>query len=206
MPLFERTGCCLLIFAAGLLVTDGASADDAQVSSKNGVGVSAPSWTGLPGVDGRKHASADLAESSAILVIFYATSCHECEPYAERIGQLTRDFAKRKVASVLINVCREEQDNLEAMKACAEKHRWSAAFLRDESQAIGKAFGASITPEVFVLDGKRRIVYRGAIDDHWNPAKVKREHARIAIEELLAGKPIAQPTSEPFGCDITYEE
>lgn len=82
------------------------------------------------------------------------------------------------------------------------------AYLLDGSGAIGKAYGAKTTPHLFLIDAKGILVYAGAIDDKptANPADIKsaRNHVLAALADVKAGKPVAVPTSKPYGCSVKY--
>ena len=80
-------------------------------------------------------------------------------------------------------------------------------YLFDESQQIGRAYGARVTPEVFVVDRERRIAYQGAIDDNWQSAdQVKKPYLRQALDALLAGRKPEPAETKPVGCGIQYED
>lgn len=84
----------------------------------------------------------------------------------------------------------------------------AAALLMDSSGAMGRAYGAVVTPHMFVIDGKGQLVYAGAISD--NPtmnakeARASRNHVRAALEDLAAGRNVATSSTRPFGCTIAY--
>jgi peroxiredoxin len=83
-----------------------------------------------------------------------------------------------------------------------------AALLMDSAGSMGRAYGAVVTPQMFVLDPKGEIVYSGAISD--NPtmsakeARAARNYVRAALEDLAAGRKVATPSTRPFGCTIAY--
>lgn len=170
------------------------------------IGGAMPAWKDLPGVDGRKHSSDELADAKVVLVIFYANHCPDCQAYLDRIKGVAADYQAKGVATVLVCVSHEEEDDLAHMTSLAKKEKLAAQYLQDKSQRLGKELGAEWTPEAFVFDENRRLVYHGGVDDHWNPKKVKRRHLREALEETLAGKKVTVPTSEIHGCVIEYEE
>lgn len=169
-------------------------------------GTPAPTWSALPGTDGKNHSLSDHADKKAVLVVFFANHCPDCEGYLDRVLAISKDYKEKGVATVLISVSRMEEDTLEHMIQLAREKKFDCDYLKDESQAIGKQFGAGSTPEVFLLDGDRKVAYHGAVDDHWKPAKVTRPHVRIALDEILAGKPVSMPETEAQGCFIEYED
>lgn len=195
-----------LLLLTGFLFASMGSLNAEEESAPLAIGQPAPRWENLPGVDGKNHSLDELKDKKAILVVFFANHCPDCQDYLHRILELARDVEKKEVAVVLISVSRMEEDGIEEMKKMAGKGSFPCQYLKDESQKIGRAFGASATPEVFLFDGDRRLVYHGALDDHWNPTKVKRNHARLAIEEIVTGRKVSVPTTEPKGCFIEYEE
>lgn len=188
-------------FTAGAvaLVSVGAGFADAEI------GKPAPAWESLPGVDGGKHSLAELGKAKAVVVVFFDNHCPDCDTYYGRINAVAKEYKPRGVETVLISLGPMEEDNLTHMIAFARERKLSAQYLKDTSQKTGHAFGAKVTPEVFVLDGKRHVAYHGAVDDHWNEKKVSRQHLRQALEEVLAGKPVSVPKTVAKGCDIEYE-
>jgi peroxiredoxin len=187
-------------------VTLAAVAVRAAAASKGiAVGDPAPEWVDLEGVDGKLHALGDLKEAKAVLVVFTCNHCPVAKAYEDRLSELYGEFHDRDVEIVAINVNNGEGDKLPAMKERAEEKGFEFAYVYDPSQEIGRAFGATVTPHAFVLDGKRRVVYVGAIDDNMNPKKVEAHYVRDALEAVLAGKPVELAETEPSGCGIGYE-
>ena len=180
---------------------------DAQADAKKGleIGDAAPEWKELEGIDGKKHSLADLKEADAVAVIFTCNHCPVAKAYEERLVELEQNYKDKKVAIVAINVSNSEADKLPAMKKRAEEKGFQFAYLYDPSQEIGRQFGAKVTPHAFLLDKERKLVYRGAIDDSQNAAKVTKHSLRDAIDAVLAGKAPAEPETKQFGCGIGYE-
>jgi peroxiredoxin len=95
---------------------------------------------------------------------------------------------------------------LKEMKIRAEKRAFNFPYLRDEDQTAAKAFGASHTPEIFLFDSERKLVYKGKIDDNWkNEHQIKNKYLREALDELLAGKEISIPETFSIGCTIKWK-
>ena len=79
-------------------------------------------------------------------------------------------------------------------------------MLRDEDQSVAKSFDAAHTPEIFLFDEERKLVYHGKIDDNWQEEqKVKSKYLRDALDELLAGKEISVPETFSIGCTIKWK-
>lgn len=170
------------------------------------IGEAAPEWKDLPGVDGKLHSLANLKDAQAVAVVFYANHCPDCQNYLERIIALTKEYKTEDVAFVLLSVSTIPEDDIEHMKEMAKENNLPCAYLLDKSQKIGKAFGVEMTPTIFILDRKRSLAYRGAIDDHWKSEKSKVPYAKNAIDAVLAGQKPDPAQTEAEGCFIVYEE
>ena len=170
------------------------------------IGDRAPAWKDLPGVDDKKHSLAELDEKELVVLVFTCNSCPIATDYEDRIIEIARKYADRKgkVALVAVNVNRLEEDRLPKMKERAEKKGFGFPYLYDESQKIAKEYGATFTPEVFVLDRDRKIAYMGGIDDSSNADQVKQHYLKDAIEALLEGNVPEKPETTAIGCRIRY--
>jgi peroxiredoxin len=167
------------------------------------IGDSAPAWSDLPGADGQQHALADLADRKVVVVVFTCNSCPVARDYEDRIIALAKRNPQ-EVAVVAINVNRVADDSLAKITERAKERGFPYPYLFDETQKIGRDYGASATPDFFVLSPERKVVYMGAMDDASDPAQVKQNFLEDAIQATLAGK--APATTETFarGCGIRY--
>jgi peroxiredoxin len=171
------------------------------------IGDAAPAWQGLPGTDGKEHALADLTEKEVIVVVFTCNSCPVAESYENRIIAFAQANAgpDAKVGVVAINVNTAKDDALPAMKARAAKKKFPFLYLYDPTQEIARKYGARYTPEFFVLDKERTVVYMGSLDDKAPPGEAKRKYVEDAVSAALAGKkPAAKETSAAAGCGIKF--
>lgn len=125
----------------------------------------APAWTKLPGVDGRQYSLTDFKEQDVLVVAFTCNSCPYAVDYEDRLIALSQKYQKsdQKVSVVAINVNLVEEDSLEAMTQRAKEKRFPFAYLFDESQILAKEFGASRTPEFFVLNKDRKYRLHGSL-------------------------------------------
>ena len=169
------------------------------------IGDQAPEWTKLVGIDDASHSLSDLADVKAIAVLFTCNHCPVAVAYEERLVQLTKDYADQPFQLVAINVNNLEEDKLPAMKVRAAEKGFDFPYLYDPSQGIGRAFGATVTPHVFLLDEGRKVAYMGAIDDNQVPEEVEQHHLRDAIDAVLAGQQPLVSSTQQFGCGIKYE-
>lgn len=170
------------------------------------IGDVAPAWSSLPGVDGKMHSLADLKGKEVVIVVFTCNSCPAAELYEDRLITLAKKHAgpDGKAAVVAINVNLVEEDLLPAMQERAKKKKFPFPYLIDETQQIGKAYGANYTPEFFVLNKDRKVVYMGALDDNLDPALAKVNFVEAGIAAALSGKKPAKQETVARGCRVRY--
>ncbi len=173
-----------------------------EFNSVRNIGDAAPAWKNLPGTDGRQHSFEEL-KARVVVVVFTCNSCPVAQDYEDRIVAFAKKHAD-EVAVVAINVNRIPEDSLAKMKERADEKSYPFLYLFDETQQIAKDYGATFTPEFFVLDGDRKIVYMGGMDDNSDASQVKNEYLEPAVAAVLAGKPPATQEAVARGCRIRY--
>ncbi len=174
------------------------------------IGQKAPNFA-LPGVDGQTHTLEDLlANHRAVAVIFSCNHCPYVRAWEDRMVAIQRDYADRGVALVAINAndaTRYPEDDFPHMQERARQKGFNFLYLRDESQEVARAYGATHTPHVFLLDSEGVLRYRGAIDDNYeDPAAVRQPYLRQALDALLEGAAVPVPTTEAVGCTIKWKQ
>ncbi|HVU86676.1 MAG TPA: thioredoxin family protein [Pirellulales bacterium] len=167
------------------------------------IGDSAPAWTDLPGTDGKSHSLADLKDKKTVVVVFTCNSCPVARDYEDRIMALAKQNPQ-DVAVVAINVNRGAEDSLAKMTERAQERGFPYLYLADETQNIGRAYGASATPDFFVLSPDRKIVYMGSLDDNNDAASAKVNYVADAVRAALAGTKAATGETFARGCGIRY--
>jgi peroxiredoxin len=170
------------------------------------VGDPAPGFR-LPTTEGREAALEDLSGATAVVVAFWCNHCPYVRAWEERFNEIARDYAGRGVATVAIcanDAVSHPGDSFEQMAARASEQGYAFPYARDDPQAVARAYGAERTPEVFVLDGARRVAYHGAIDDSADPDAVTAHHLRAALDAVLAGGAPARPDTPAVGCTIKW--
>lgn len=145
---------------------------------------------------------------AATVVVFTCNHCPYALSWHDRLLAVARDYAGRGVRMLLVcsnDAERYPRDSYEAMRdRVAAEGPWPAPYLWDETQEVAAAYGATVTPEVFVLDGDGKLRYRGAPDgDHGDPAQ-DAAWLREALEATLAGVPAEQPITQAQGCSIKW--
>jgi peroxiredoxin len=167
------------------------------------IGDAAPAWSHLPGVEGKRHSLSDLKDKRLVVVVFTCKSCPVAVDYEDRISDLARRHAP-DLAVVAICVSQAEEDSFDNLKNAAKEKKFPFPVLSDPSQKIGRDYGASGTPEFFLLSPERKVIYMGAMDDNSNSADVKEHYLEAAVEAALAGKAPAIQETYAHGCRIRY--
>ncbi|MEZ6090436.1 MAG: thioredoxin family protein [Pirellulaceae bacterium] len=169
------------------------------------IGDPAPNWKELPGVDGKPHSLADFDQAEAMVIVFTCNSCPYAVDAQQRLIALTKDYRDRGVEVVAINSNSVDDDSLEAMRQRAQQAGFNFSYLKDETQQIAKAYGAGYTPEFFVFDSQRHLVYMGSLDDSPDGKQVGEQYVRKALDAALTGSEPAATETVPIGCRIRFE-
>ncbi len=180
------------------------------------IGAVAPDFK-LPGVDGKFYTLADFKDAEVLTIIFSCNHCPTAQAYEERIKAIATDYKSKGVAVVVISpnsplgVLYEElgysdlNDDYEAMKIRAKEHQFNFPYLYDgDTQMASLLYGPAATPQAFVFDRQRKLRYTGRIDRKEKPGMANGEDLRSAIEAVLAGKSIAEPVTQTFGCSTKW--
>ena len=181
------------------------------------IGAPAPDFN-LPGVDGRNYSLKDFAPAKVLCVIFNCNHCPTAQAYEDRIKKLHADYKDKGVAVVVISPndpqalrldelgYTEFSDSFDEMKLRAKDHGFEFPYLYDgETQAASHAYGVLATPHVYIFDQSRKLRYSGGIDNS-DIHEVTSNYARDAIEDLLAGRPVAKEKSRVFGCSTKWSD
>ncbi len=170
------------------------------------VGDRAPDWSDLPGTDGKKHSLSDLKDKEVVLLVFTCVSCPTAVDYEDRINAIAKQHVGEngKVAVVAVCVNRVEADRLPKLTVRAKEKNFAFAYLSDESQKIAKDYGAVFTPEFYVLNQERRIVYMGAMDDNSDATKAQQKYVEQAISSALKNEKPTVTETLARGCRVRY--
>ncbi len=185
-----------ILFALMLLASTG-------VFAKN-PGESVEDFT-LKGVDGKEYnLNNTLKNSNYVVVIFISTECPFVQPYTDRINSLANDYSKKGVTFFGINA--NSTESFDAVKTHAAEKGYPFAVLKDENNAVADMLGATRTPEVFLIDKNKTILYHGRIDDSRDEQKVTSTDLKDALDQVIAGKDVAVKDTKSFGCSIKRVE
>ena len=171
------------------------------------LGTEAPVFS-LPEPDGTLHSLAENA--TAYVVMFICNHCPFVKHVREELARLGNDYIDRGVAIYAINSNDAENypgDSPEKMKQEADTWGYTFPYLFDEDQSVAKAYRAACTPDMFVFDADRRLVYRGQLDDSRpsNNAPVDGRDVRAALENVLSGEPVSAQQVPSIGCNIKWK-
>jgi len=170
------------------------------------VGDKAPDISGIPAIENGEQKSLTLSDikEDVVVVVFLANHCPVVGAYEDRLIDFTKDYKDKGVKVVGIAVSLMDQDKLPRIKDYMGEHKSNYIYGYDESQALGKAYGAVATPQFFVLDKERKIRYTGAMDDSQREDKVTKTYLRDAVDAVLKGETVATDETQAKGCGISY--
>ena len=157
---------------------------------------------------GKAHSLDDLKDAKLVVVAFLGVECPLCKLYAPRLAELAKQYAEKGVA--FVGVDSNRQDSVTEMAQYAKVHGIEFPLLKDLNNVLADQLGAARTPQVFLLDGQRKVSYVGRIDDQYGfetgsgyaKSRITERDLARAIDESLAGKPVSQPSTEAIGCLI----
>jgi peroxiredoxin len=173
------------------------------------LGADAPEFS-LPDVMGGTVSLQDFTGQPALLVIFLCNHCPFVKHVADQLAALAREYQQRGVAVVGINsndAAAYPDDSPEQMREEVASRGYTFPYLYDESQQVAHAYRAACTPDFFVFDADRKLVYRGQLDASRPGMEepVTGSDLRAALDSLLAGMPIAADQRPSIGCNIKWK-
>ena len=173
------------------------------------LGTRAPDFR-LPDTDGRTVSLADYADAPALLVMFICNHCPYVKHVREELVRLARDYQPRGLAIVAINPNDAERypdDSPVRMREEVVSAGYTFPYLYDETQEVAKAYKAACTPDFFLFDRERKLVYRGQLDDSRpnSGRPVTGADLRAAIDAVLEGRPVPQDQKPSTGCNIKWK-
>jgi peroxiredoxin len=169
------------------------------------IGAVAPAFT-LPDTGGSPTPLGD-GESVATVVVFTCNHCPYALAWHERLQTVAREYEARGVRTLQINANDAERyprDSPAAMAARVSAGEFAGPYLHDDTQEVARAWGAAVTPDVYVLDGAGRLAYHGAPDGDYGDESRAAEWLRDALDDVLAEQPVALAETKPVGCSIKW--
>jgi peroxiredoxin len=162
----------------------------------------------LPGIDGKSYSPASFKDAKLLVIVF---SCNHC-PYVinseDRMIAFYNDYKPKGVAMIAINsneAVGHPLDSFDNMIKHAAEKKLTWPYVRDESQEIALKYGALRTPHYYVFDQNRKLRYTGRMDDNpRNPGQEKTHELRDAVDDMLAGRDVKVPLTNPIGCNVKW--
>ena len=154
----------------------------------------------LPDYNGLKHSLSDYSSSKAIVLMFLSTQCPVSNAYNGRMVKLYDDYTHRGVSFIGINS--NKQESVEDIRQLAKDQGFAFPVLKDWNNIIADKLGASVTPEIYVLNPRFEILYHGRIDDSRREARVTSSDLRAALDAILTNRPVPVRETKAFGCTI----
>jgi peroxiredoxin len=181
----------------------------ATASTMLALGTIAPDFSLPDVVSGRTISPSSFQDKQALLVMFICHHCPFVKHVAAELAQIGRDYEPKGVGIVAISSndpAVSADDSPEGLRTMAAKWGLNFPVCYDETQAVAKRYAAACTPEFYLFDQDRKLVYRGQLDDSRpsNGKPVTGADLRAAIDALLAGRPLSEDQKPSLGCNIKW--
>jgi len=161
----------------------------------------------LKGTDGKMHSLDNVKGAKGTAVVFTCNECPFSKGYEDRLIALAKEFQPKGIGFVAINANDSKivpGDGFEFMVKRAKDKNLPYPYVLDETQAIATAYGARVTPHVFLLDASGKLVYRGRVDDSLEQDKVTTHDFAAALDAVVSGQPVKVAETKAFGCGVKY--
>lgn len=173
------------------------------------LGTTAPDFN-LPDFDGNNYKQASFNDAPALLVAFICSHCPYVKHVQKEFTQMVKEYQQKGVAVVAVNsndIKRYPQDGPQMMAQDAKTFGYTFPFLFDETQQVAKAYKAVCTPDYFLFDKNRELVYRGRMDASRpeNNLPVTGEDLRAAMDAVLENRPVSDNQVPSLGCSIKWK-
>ncbi len=162
------------------------------------VGQLAPDFA-LKDTTGKAH-SLKAYRGQTVVIGFVGTKCPIANAYITRMNGIAADYKTKNV--VFLGINSNVNEPLKLVKEHATKAKYVFSILKDDGNAVADSYGASVTPEMYIVDGTGVLRYHGRVDNASDERRVERHDLRVALDEMLAGKAISKPDLKAFGCVI----
>jgi len=154
----------------------------------------------LNNYDGKSYTLSDSKDAKAIVIMFISARCPVSNAYNERMAKLYDDYSSKDVAFLAINSNKAE--NSEECGEHADENDFKFPVLKDPNNKIADKYDAQVTPEIYVVNTKRELLYHGRIDNSQREDNVENQDLRKALDEILDGDEVSVTETKAFGCTI----
>ncbi|MBN2087543.1 thioredoxin family protein [Candidatus Peregrinibacteria bacterium] len=164
----------------------------------------------LPATSGGTYSPSDFDDKKILVIIFMCNHCPYVHAIINRLISIQSDYLEKGVQLIGINANDAENypdDSFESMKDFVVDRGINFVYLRDEDQTTAKAYKAQCTPDIYVFDSKRQLVYHGRIDDNWkNEFAVSKNELRDALDSILSNQKVPENQLPTIGCSIKWKK
>lgn len=167
----------------------------------------------LRNVDGQTVSLSNFSNAKGFIIVFTGNACPYAKLYEDRILELDREFSPKGYQLIAINPndpLKSPEDSFEMMRKKASDKGFRFPYLYDENQNVAKTFGATHTPQAYVLKnlgGKYKVSYIGAIDDnHRDESLATERYVENAVNQLLSGRDVQVKYTKTVGCTIKWKD
>jgi peroxiredoxin len=179
----------------------------ASAQEQLAVGAKAPKFALVNAVDGQTVAM-NPADGRLKVVVFTCNQCPFAKAFEPRLIEIANRFGHQGVSFYAVDPnddVKYPEESLANMKARAVERDYPFPYLKDGDSSIARAYGARVTPHVFVIDGEGVVRYRGYVDDSAKPAERKTTGLTDALSALMRGSEVANADTRAFGCTIKWK-
>lgn len=190
------------VFAVALMLVAGSLA-----AAELEIGAKAPAFSLVNAVDGK---TVEMKPDDGFMkvVVFTCNQCPYAQAFEPRLIEIANKWRGKGIRFYALDPnddTRYPEESLAGMKKRAEEKDYPFPYLKDGDSAIAKAYGARVTPHVFVVDGEGIVRYRGYVDDQADPAKRQTTGLTDALGALTNGREVANASTRAFGCSIKWK-
>lgn len=165
----------------------------------------------LKNVNNKMVSLSDYKDAKGFIVVFTCNKCPMAKLYTDRLNKINDKYKKQGIYLLAINsmdTLAYAEESFKLMQKKAKKDLLTVPYLQDKKQDVAKQFSATHTPQAFIIwkneKNKYIVKYQGAIDDNASEPEKATPQLTTAVDELLAGKKVTNPTTESFGCRIFF--
>jgi len=163
----------------------------------------------LPATDEKEYSVDSFKDKDIIVIIFMCNHCPYVHAIIDRLISIQHDYGNRGIQLVGINSNDPDsypEDSFDAMREWVQEKGINFVYLHDENQEIAKAYKAQCTPDIYVFDRARQLVYHGRIDDSWqDESKVTQNELKDALDAILKGDTVSKKQNPTIGCSIKWK-
>lgn len=172
------------------------------------LGTTAPDFT-LTDVNGQKMSLADFKNKDAYLIAFICVHCPYVKHIEDKFAQLADKYQSQNVAVIAINSNDpnyDSADDIDGMRHQASQHHFTFPYFFDADQSVAKAYKAACTPDLYVFDANKKLVYRGQFDDtRPGQGEATSDDLRAALDAVLNDEPVPANQQPSTGCNIKWQ-